>query len=879
MRIIPRKTKLGITVYRSFTLIDLGILIVAFGIAILLVLSNLAIKWYLVVVLLGITIILLFNNGDDERMYYDLIAMFKYVAGRKTFSGKKAKDLVPFEDIDDSGIIDYGDYFGAVLNIGSIEFSLLEVYEQNAMITSVAKAFESINLTTVLQLVKIDRPINYDEVSAILFHKLDMAENELPRNEAKIAILKSRIDQIDALNNITQQYRPFYYIVVYENTKEMLMKTMNVIQSTIADSGLECTTMDKTDTAIFFKYCYTRDFDERKIGEFEGTFEDYVKPSEVKFGVSSVQSDGVYSFTYAISDYPLEVTNAWGSELFNIDNTKVVMTIRPVEKSKAIKRIDNAIIEMGVRHKTKTSQILDQQTHLESLGVLLQSLKQENETLLDCTLTITGFNNTQEENAAFRKEITRKIRSCGFTVNLLRGRQLDGYITSGISRRSTLKRYERGINSESLAAVFPFVFTSTMEPNGVAIGYDYYPIILDIWKRGEQYTNSNMVCIGKSGAGKSYFTSSLVTTLQSDNVYAYIFDPENEYNILCENMGGKFVDVGNAGEGRINPLQIYQILTDEGEQAAPEMVYSAHLRLLEDFFKITMPGIAQDSLEELNNLVSKVYERKNIFPTTDISALKAEDFPVFDDLLQVVEDEISQEKMSMRFDNLTRIQMYLKKFAAGGRYAQLWNGASTLSSEERFCVFNFQSLFESKNNIVVNAQMLLFLRYLEQKIINIRELNNNQGADIHPLIVIDEGYSFIDPSYPIALDFIRAWFKRIRKYNGAMMFLTQNLSDILGKADIIDKTSAIINNSQYSFIFGLQPADIEALSNLYKLSGGINETERNAIATAKCGDCFAVLSSRQRATFHVETSEVVEALFKDRGAMAAIRVAQSNTTE
>lgn len=48
MRIIPRKTKLGITVYRSFTLIDLGILIVAFGIAILLVLSNLAIKWYLV---------------------------------------------------------------------------------------------------------------------------------------------------------------------------------------------------------------------------------------------------------------------------------------------------------------------------------------------------------------------------------------------------------------------------------------------------------------------------------------------------------------------------------------------------------------------------------------------------------------------------------------------------------------------------------------------------------------------------------------------------------------------------------------------------------------------------------------------------------------
>lgn len=873
MRLIPKKSKIGTSIFRGLSLRDILVMIVMILLAFAILLSNLPGKWYVLVFYVVLCAMMLIGDSD-RRAYGEMYQLLKFAVSEKTYKNTKKKHtidkLIPFNDIGDDGIVDYGEYFGAVLTVGSCEFGLLEEYQQNSKIQAFAKALNSLNNTATLQLVKVDRPINYDEISARLFEKITQAK-ERRESTVKSNILKSRLAQIDDFNNVTPQYRPYYYLVVYDDTRQMVLSQLEMLYQTITNIGLECHQLNKIECANFYKYCFAHNFDERDALEFDGYAAEYVKPQSVKFGTTYTQIDDIYSFTFAISDYPLYVGNAWGAELFNIPNTKVVLTMKPVEKGKAVKRIDHAITEMRARDMPKASEQISQETHVGTMAALIESLQNGNETLLDCTLTITGFNYSKAENALFRKEIYRQITSSGFRVNSMYARQFEGFVASSISRRTGFKSIECGINSESLAAIFPFVFSSCIEDDGICIGYDNYPIILDIWKRGEQHTNSNIVVIGKPGSGKSFFTSTLIANLYSDNVQIFILDPENEYNILCENVGGKYVDVGNASVGRINPLHIFQTLSDDGTQSDPEVVYSAHLRFLENFFKITMEGITSDSLEELNNNIVNLYESRKIKPTTDVSNFTSDQFPTFDDLLAVIDKEITKEKNNKngvsRLANLERVRVYLEKFATGGRYAQLWNGASTLESNEKFIVFNFQSLFASNNYIVINAQMLLLLRYLEQKIINIREINrNNPDQNIHPIIVIDEGHSFINEKYPVALDFIHNEFKRIRKYNGSMMFLTQNLADILGNQSIVAKTSAIINNSQYSFIFGLNPADVSALEELYKSSGGINDTERNAIATASRGDCFAVHSARERSLFHVEATETVRRLFMERGA-------------
>lgn len=875
MRLIPKKSKVNPTIWLNFTLFDILIVFLLLIITFFIGMSNFEYKWAFLLGFVSLSVMLFFP-GSDGRTYNDILYLIRYIASRKKFViGNKKCDvakLIPFNSIEELGIVNYGDYLGAVLCVNSVEFGLLDEGEQNRRISVFANTLNSLGETATVQIVKIDRPINYDEVSANIFAQLEVAR-AVGTDKAKIAILESRLTQIDEMNNVEKQYRPYYYIVIYENDREMLLRQVDVMRSGLDRAGMNAEMLNAKNVAVFFKYCYSRDFDEREIENVAiENYADYVKPNKMRFTAGACICDDTYTFTYAVSDYPLMVGNAWGAGIFNIDNTKVVLTIKPVEKGKAVKRIDRAVVELGTRRGSgKLSEAITKETHIQTMGNLAQSLQNENELLFDCTLTITGFNHTKETNAAFRKEIRRKITADGFKVNTLHGRQFDGFATATISKRTGLRGLERGINSESLAAVFPFVFTSIIEPNGFTIGYDYYPVILDIWKRdNQQYINSNIMVLGKSGSGKSYFTKTLLSLMYSENTRIFILDPENEYLTLCRNVGGRFIDVGNATEGRINPLHVYQILTDDGTPAEPEVVFAAHLQFLESFFRITLSGITSDSLEELNNILAKVYESKGITEHTNCAKLDATAYPTFDDLYKTVESELKQERLPSRIANLERVKMYVAKFASGGRFATLWNGASTLTSDERLVVLNFQSLFGAKNNIVANAQMLVIMRYLDQQIINIREKNRVAKDKIHPFVVLDEGYNFIDPDYPVALDFVFLWYKRIRKYNGSIMFLTQNLSDIMGNMSVVQKTTAIINNAQYSFIFSLAPADLEILTNLYRNAGAINETECSQISNAGNGECFAISSPRERTSFHVVASDIVYTIFEHENALQLI---------
>ncbi len=876
MRLIPKKTKVSSTIWLNFTLLDLLLAFCLGLIAFAIAMSNIAYKWAIFIAFISISVILFFSD-DGERGYNELFYIMQYASSRKKYekNGKKNNDisnLIPFKKIESNGIVDYGDYFGAVIEIGSVEFALLDLYEQNSRISAFANILNNLGENSFAQLVKIDRPINYDEAAAILFNKLEEELSKDIQDEAQIHILKSRLAQIDSINNLEKQYRPYYYLVLYDKNKNNLFKQVDITRNGFDKVGLPTSMLEQKDVAVFFKYCYTRNFDEREVEKVENEdYVDYVQPDKIQFKSSSYTSDDVYSFTCAISDYPLLVGNAWGAGLFNIDNTKVVLNIKPVPKNKAVKRIDKAVVELETRKGSgKLSEAISQETHVQTVAQLAQTIQNENEMLFDCTLTITGFNNTKESNVAFRKELRRQLVSGGFRVNFLRGRQFQGFASATISQKSNLKSLERGINSESLAAIFPFVFTSIIEPKGFTLGYEYYPVIIDIWKRNNKYINSNLMVLGKSGSGKSFFTKTLLSMIYSENSRIFILDPENEYSVLCKNVGGKFIDVGNATEGRINPLHIYQILTDDGTPAAPEIVFSAHLQFLESFFRIVLNGITSDALEELNNIITKVYELKGITDNTDCKDFKAEDFPVFDDLYAVVLSEYEKEILPSRKANLERIKTYVAKFASGGRYSVLWNGASTLTSTEKLIVFNFQSLLGSQNNVVSNAQMLVIMRYLDQQIINIRELNRDGKTNIHPFVAIDEGYNFIDQDNPVALDFVYLWYKRIRKYNGSIMFLTQNLSDILGNPTIVQKTTAIINNTQYSFIFALAPADLQTLTDLYKSAGNINETEQNQIANASNGECFLICSSNSRTRFKIVASDLVYTLFEKQNAMELI---------
>ena len=125
---------------------------------------------------------------------------------------------------------------------------------------------------------------------------------------------------------------------------------------------------------------------------------------------------------------------------------------------------------------------------------------------------------------------------------------------------------------------------------------------------------------------------------------------------------------------------------------------------------------------------------------------------------------------------------------------------------------------------------------------------------------MDEAHIFINPKYPIALDFMAQMAKRIRKYGGMQIVITQNIADFVGSEEIRRQSTAVINACQYSLIFSLSPSDISDLVKLYEKAGGINEEEQNSIVTAGVGQGFLITSPTARTTVQIIAQEYVRKL-------------------
>lgn len=588
-------------------------------------------------------------------------------------------------------------------------------------------------------------------------------------------------------------------------------------------------------------------------------------PNSIEFKSTRYIVDGIEASVLSIADYPLRVKNAWGANLFNIPNTKVVMHIKPVDKYKAIKRIDKCIGEMELRQVTseQASEANTAQIHRQSMVALLDSLQAENESLLDVTMTVTAYNYLNDVN--YKKSVRRSLLTGNFKPSMMYGLQLDAFRSADVSPVSVLGNYENGINSGSLAAVFPFVRNSVLDENGIMLGENMdnrSPFFLNIWKRGNMYQNSNAMIIGQSGAGKSFFLKSLITNEWSNGTRILVLDPEDEYITLTRNLMGNIIDVGRAKEGRINPFHIYKILTEDGCPAEPSVTFNTHLKMLESFFKIVLVGASSDIIELINNLAVETYRRKGITEETDFETLSANDFPIFTDLLETLKSERDKNgKDGFSHRDYRTAELYLQKFVTG-RYSDIWNSPSTLAVDADIINFSFQSLFANKNNVVANAQMLLVFRFIEQEIINAREANK-YGKNLKTMIIVDEAHLYLDAKYPIALDFFYSMSKRIRKYNGSFIPATQNIADWNANEELRSKTSAILKNSQYMFIFKLSAPDMKDVVEIYKAGDGFNRDEQKMIMSAVTGQAFFVGSSELRAGVKISTGEYMRKLFDE----------------
>lgn len=794
----------------------------------------------------------------------------------------------------ENGFIEYGGkYFGGVLEIPAVEFRFFSKFRRsNAIEGGLGRVLRTINSSYSANIVKIERPIVYDCYLELEYDRLDdlkaSFENGMLNEQeykARVEIMYDRINEVRDLCYENKVIEPFYYLVLFESDKRQLTNQIASAMDTLRAAEMSPKRLNDKELAVFLKYTNEIDFDEHDIDRIAP--EDYAQwamPQTVDVKARTVEVNHIMTHNLRMVTYPTAVGDAWLASVMSLPGTKVVVKCRPMERTKAIRGIDRSLQELRGQYMATgvDSRRMELQSHIETLGELLATLQQDNESLLETNIYVTAYdiaatranhNIVQPPKSertvitGMKKTVRRYYQENGFRLNNMEFDQIQAFIGSQVSGYDPMLHQGRGIPSNSLAACFPWVFAHVSDVGGIKLGSsEGVPVFIDFFRRDSERVNSNMVIVGKSGSGKSYATKSLLSNLAAEDCKIFILDPENEYTELAENLHGKFINVGNAQVGRLNPFHIITALDDdESDGSTVSGSYATHLQFLEEFFKQILPDCERDAMEYLNSLIDRMYTNHGITGETDLSKLRPEDYPVFDDLYDAVLSEFQQTDNEYIRTILRTLMNYVAKFSTGGRNANIWNGPSTVTTDENFTVFNFQSLLSNRNGTIANAQMLLVLKYIDNEIIKNRDYNTKYGLHRKVVVVIDEAHVFIDTKFPVALDFMFQLAKRIRKYNGMQIVITQNIKDFVGSEEIARKSTAIINACQYSFIFSLAPNDIQDLCKLYEKAGGINEVEQERITTAPRGQAFTVMSPTSRSTFKIEVPEDVAAMFQERG--------------
>ncbi len=897
IRYIPGKTRVKTEFFKNITFGDIILAIVCLIFAIVIVASNLFriggvdYRWYALIGWLAISVVFYLPIDEGLRLYSSIILIIrfaafpkKYIKNNKKRGYKPMEKLTPFFNIEVGKFINFGDYAGIVIEMHPVAMDLMQESAQDSLIRTFSKALKRISQYQRASIIKTVKPMRFDiflknddEKYSLLNELYESGHYTMAEMDARSLIFRERVDRLNNAIKAEPILQNHFYLVIYGNDKVSLEDTAIGIVNDLGTGQytISAEILMENDLISFLKSNYQSTFFEKDIeGLAPSQVNNWIMPEKIEFKVGRVEMDKRPYKQMVISNYPLEVGNGWAYPIFNQEGTRVIMNIMPVDKEKGEKTIDRAVMEKESKldRTFRSSEIIEKEADIESLQTLLRDLKTNNEQLYDISIHLR----VEERN---RKEVRNVLKQYGFKYSDLFGRQVDAFVSSSVNRIDTLKHFYRSMPSTTIAASFPMVDSIMQDPAGFCIGESTssgYPVFIDFFTRDSRKgrINSNMMVIGKSGSGKSYATKAILTNLAADRTKMFILDPEQEYDVMTKNLGGKVIDVGTNKSGILNPFHIMAALEDldaatEDEEdidnkSIDELVdkgsnktFFTHLQFLEQFFRAILEGISSDAFETLNTLVVELYNSKGINEKTNIGKLKAEDYPIFDDLFALIKKKLKTVKDAFYRNNLLILETYIQKFATGGRNSDLWNGPTSILTDENLITFNFQTLFASKNNKLANAQMLLVFKYLNNEIINNKRFNEQYyqrtGKDIKRQVVIavDEAHMFIDPDSPVALNFMAEMAKRIRKYQGMQIVITQNIKDFLGTPEIQRRSAAIINACQYSMILQLAPNDMADLLELYKSAGGINAREQEGIVTAPRGTAFFITGPMDRSFINI----------------------------
>ena len=380
------------------------------------------------------------------------------------------------------------------------------------------------------------------------------------------------------------------------------------------------------------------------------------------------------------------------------------------------------------------------------------------------------------------------------------------------------------------------------------------PITVDIWdepmKKG-WITNRNMFVLGPSGSGKSFFVNHVVRQLIEQGYHITIIDVGGSYRRLCSYMDGKYYEYTAKSKMAFNPFFV-----PEGETKNLEEQES-----LKTLIFTLWKGEAQTISKEEYTILSKciIFYYKYIKKQYEDGDIIQASFDSFYEYVANHFSKIILEEEKTYFDFVS-FKMVLKPYYKGGEYDYLLNSAEEFSiADLPFCVFE---LDEIKDHPVIFPIVALVI--MDAFIGKMRKYKA-----VKKIILIEEAWSAI--SNAGMAEFLKYLYKTVRKFNGAVGIITQELEDIIGNpfvkntilnnADIqilLDQTKYQTRFDDLAKLLGLPNSETKKIMSINKIHRAGDRFKDVYIRFGQTGKVYSVLvSPKEAAMYTTEASDSV----------------------
>lgn len=346
----------------------------------------------------------------------------------------------------------------------------------------------------------------------------------------------------------------------------------------------------------------------------------------------------------------------------------------------------------------------------------------------------------------------------------------------------TLGRFKSHI-SNMVATVAPVwgEFRGTNSPSMLFLGRVGQPFCWDQFSsigRG----NMNAVCIGASGAGKSFLLNEMAMSHVAIGGHVLVVDDGRSFKNLCEVVQGRHYEFSIGEAFCLNSFDMIDETRCDPEHTNFDSDYlGERLETCRAIFAQMCLGDDRRTKEQngvLMDIVARVWQTHGRLGGAD---------------------EVADELRTMNYQsptiNTAAMSRAMLPYCSDGPYGAIFNGRNSLDLSNPFTVFELAPLEQKKDlrGIIVTALFAL----MDSKVTTDRSRRD--------LIILDEAWKLLGSA--TISDTLEGWARRLRKYGAGLTLGTQSLADFSSSKG----AKSVLDNAEWTIIMKSRGSAMEQL--------------------------------------------------------------------